>query len=71
MVEKCIKFDRLGPGFSQTEEIANLDLKIAKQALGVLLGSDRRPLKAVESLSGALDLQFPRFDKKLVPNERI
>ena len=39
MVEKCIKFDRLGPGFGQTEEIANLDPKVAKQALGVLLGA--------------------------------
>ena len=39
MVKKCIKFDRLGPGFGQTEEIANLDLKVAKQALGVFLGA--------------------------------
>ena len=39
MVEKCIKFERLGPGFGQTEEIANLDLKVAKQALGVFLGA--------------------------------
>ena len=27
MVEKCIKFDRLGPIFDQTQEIANLDPK--------------------------------------------
>ena len=27
MVKKCIKFDRLGPVFNQTQEIANLDPK--------------------------------------------
>ena len=27
MVKKCIKFDRLGPVFGQTQEIVNLDPK--------------------------------------------
>ena len=27
MVEKCIKFDRLGPVVGQTQEIVNLDPK--------------------------------------------